>query len=143
MSDWDVVVIGSGFGGAMVAHRGDDLPYPVLANDTYERSVEFAKATGRRAGKACGEVLEPVLDFELKAVGQLPPGGLVAGVECADIVEQGLDQSLLAAQEQVAELLQAAGVLDAARLLGEPPPGLGDPVCERRHGRLRRGPLWL
>ena len=36
--------------GVLVAHRGKDLPYPVLTNDTYERSVEFARSAGPDGG---------------------------------------------------------------------------------------------
>ena len=38
--------------GVMVVHRGDHMPYPVLANDTYDASVEYAKKVGRRTGKS-------------------------------------------------------------------------------------------
>ena len=38
--------------GTMVVHRGDHMPYPVLANDTYDASAEYAKKVGPRAGKA-------------------------------------------------------------------------------------------
>jgi choloylglycine hydrolase len=45
-------------GGGLVVHRGADLPYPVLTNDTYQRSVQFARAAGRRVGMAPAGSLE-------------------------------------------------------------------------------------
>jgi choloylglycine hydrolase len=44
--------------GELVAHRGRDLPYPALTNDTYERSVQFARDTGPRAGRTSLSSLE-------------------------------------------------------------------------------------
>ena len=38
--------------GRLVAHQGGDLPYPVLTNDTYDRSVRFARGAGTRSGKS-------------------------------------------------------------------------------------------
>ena len=39
-------------GGIMIAHHGQHLPYPVLANDTYDRSVEFMRKPGTHGGKS-------------------------------------------------------------------------------------------
>jgi choloylglycine hydrolase len=36
--------------GQMIVHRGKDLPYPVLTNNTYEESAEYARTAGRRLG---------------------------------------------------------------------------------------------
>lgn len=36
--------------GKMVVHRDAGMPYPVLTNDTYEASVEYARTAGRRLG---------------------------------------------------------------------------------------------
>ncbi len=44
--------------GKLVAHRDAGLPYPVLTNDTYERSVDFARQAGERSGKASAASLE-------------------------------------------------------------------------------------
>lgn len=38
--------------GLMVAHRGNHLEYPVLTNDTYDRSADYAKKVGKRTGKS-------------------------------------------------------------------------------------------
>lgn len=38
--------------GVMVVHRGDHLQYPVLANDTYEHSVEYLNKVGKKTGKS-------------------------------------------------------------------------------------------
>jgi choloylglycine hydrolase len=39
-------------GGKMVTHRGQQLPFPVLTNDTYERSVKFARSGGAQSSSA-------------------------------------------------------------------------------------------
>jgi penicillin V acylase-like amidase (Ntn superfamily) len=44
--------------GNLVAHRGNDLPHPVLTNDTYDRSVAFARKTGKRTGKSSHSSLD-------------------------------------------------------------------------------------
>ncbi|HEX6789683.1 MAG TPA: linear amide C-N hydrolase [Candidatus Krumholzibacteria bacterium] len=44
--------------GRLVAHRGGELPYPVLTNDTYDRSVRFARSAGARSGKSSTESLD-------------------------------------------------------------------------------------
>jgi choloylglycine hydrolase len=44
--------------GKMVVHRGRELPYPVLTNDTYEESVAYARSARPRAGAAAASSLE-------------------------------------------------------------------------------------
>jgi choloylglycine hydrolase len=44
--------------GLMVAHHGQHLKYPVLANDPYDRSVAFAQKAGPRTGKSLPASLE-------------------------------------------------------------------------------------
>jgi choloylglycine hydrolase len=43
--------------GLMVAHRGEHLPYPVLTNDTYEKSEEYAGKVGKQTGKSAASSL--------------------------------------------------------------------------------------
>jgi choloylglycine hydrolase len=38
--------------GARIAHRGAELVYPVLTNDTYDRSLEYARKVGPKTGKS-------------------------------------------------------------------------------------------
>jgi choloylglycine hydrolase len=38
--------------GVMVSHRGEHLPYPVLTNDTYDKSEEYAEGAGKKTGKS-------------------------------------------------------------------------------------------
>src|SRR6188474_3905714 len=44
--------------GLMVAHRGEHLTYPVLTNDTYDRSSEYARKAGKKTGKSTAGSLE-------------------------------------------------------------------------------------
>jgi hypothetical protein len=44
--------------GLRIAHRGKDLPYPALTNDTYEKSVEYVKKSGTKTGKSTVESLD-------------------------------------------------------------------------------------
>jgi choloylglycine hydrolase len=44
--------------GQMVAHRGEHLPYPVLTNDTYDKSEEYAERVGKKTGTASPASLE-------------------------------------------------------------------------------------
>jgi len=38
--------------GVMVAHHGSDLVYPVLTNDPYDRSLEYARKAGKKTGQS-------------------------------------------------------------------------------------------
>jgi choloylglycine hydrolase len=44
--------------GRMVVHRGEDLPYPVLTNHTYEESAAHARAAGPKTGASSGSSLD-------------------------------------------------------------------------------------
>jgi penicillin V acylase-like amidase (Ntn superfamily) len=44
--------------GLMIVHRGGDLPYPVLTNDTYDTSEEYAHRMGKKTGKSSPGSLE-------------------------------------------------------------------------------------
>jgi choloylglycine hydrolase len=44
--------------GKMIVHRGKELPYPVLSNDTYEESAAYARAVGRRQGCSSASSLD-------------------------------------------------------------------------------------
>ncbi len=44
--------------GLMIAHSGDHLQYPVLTNDTYDRSAEYARKAGKKTGKSSGSSLD-------------------------------------------------------------------------------------
>jgi len=44
--------------GLMVAHRGEHLTYPVLTNDTYDRSSDYARKAGKKTGKSTAGSLE-------------------------------------------------------------------------------------
>jgi len=43
--------------GLMVVHRGEHLEYPVLTNDTYDKSADYAKKTGKKTGKSSASSL--------------------------------------------------------------------------------------
>ncbi|HET6463675.1 MAG TPA: linear amide C-N hydrolase [Candidatus Krumholzibacteria bacterium] len=44
--------------GLMIAHKGAHLDYPVLTNDTYDRSSDYAKKAGKKTGKSPAGSLE-------------------------------------------------------------------------------------
>lgn len=68
--------------GRMVVHLGDDLPYPVLTNDTYESSVAYARASGAKQAASGSS-----LDRFARAARGLSPTGKPAGTKDGAIDE--------------------------------------------------------
>lgn len=63
-------------GGKMVVHRGDDMPYPALTNDTYERSLTYVREGGAQDGvRSLPRFARAVNDLK---VGPSGPGTAVA-----------------------------------------------------------------
>ncbi|HEX5132386.1 MAG TPA: linear amide C-N hydrolase [Candidatus Krumholzibacteria bacterium] len=77
--------------GRMVVHRGDDLPYPALTNDTYEKSAAYARAYDTAPREASRSSLDRFATAA-HAVEAGPPAGtepVDAAFDLLDRVAQG------------------------------------------------------
>jgi penicillin V acylase-like amidase (Ntn superfamily) len=44
--------------GLLISHHGEHLQYPILTNDTYDKSVEYVRKVGAKTGKSTDESLD-------------------------------------------------------------------------------------
>jgi choloylglycine hydrolase len=76
--------------GLMVAHHGVHLPYPVLTNDTYDKSEAYADKVGKKTGKSSPSSLERfarAASYEKNA--KTPPEAVQHAFATLDDVAQG------------------------------------------------------
>lgn len=75
--------------GKRVAHRGKELPFPVLTNDTYERSVQHARGSARSGSPRQGSLERFVRAARYEKKAATPQAAVRSAFAVLDDVAQG------------------------------------------------------